>query len=240
MTGAVRLIELGPNLLAHACGALWLPDERTALVADVHLGYGWAQRRRGQLGPVEDTSTLPKLEALLEELHPQQLVILGDVVHAPRPAPAERALVEAAIQQLSTKAELTLVLGNHDRGFMRDYPELPIRVCRTWSAAGLLAVHGDRPAGIPVEGITALGHLHPALGIMDDAGASQRIPVFLISPRAVVLPAWSPYAAGFDVRRSIPKEVGAVLGPGEVEVIAATGKRLVRVGPLALIRAKSP
>ena len=222
--------------MLHASGALWLPEIRTALVADVHLGYGWAQRRRGQLGPVEDLRTQPKLDRLMTELQPERLVILGDIVHAPRPAPAERELVEGIVHNLASSAELILVLGNHDRGFLRDYPGLPIRCCQTWYTEGLLAVHGHRPAAIAEDAITVLGHLHPALGVVDDAGASQRIPVFLVSEKVIVLPAFSPFAVGFDVRRPIPREVRTVLGKGQIEVIAATGRRTVRLGALQAVR----
>ena len=47
-------MTLLPGLAAHPSGALWIPESRTLLVADLHLGYGWAQRRRGELGPLAD------------------------------------------------------------------------------------------------------------------------------------------------------------------------------------------
>lgn len=235
-----RIIELAAGLFGHASRALWWPAIRTALVADVHLGYGWAQRRRGQLGPVEDPDTLPRLVAMMEELRPERVVILGDVVHAPRPAPRERDLVVATVRWLLERTEVDLVLGNHDRGFVTDYPELPLRVCQTWAEGHVLAMHGDRPSAAPRRELAVLGHLHPALGVVDDAGASQRIPVFLSSPRAIVLPAFSPFAAGFDVKKRVPKEVRDVLGPGELDVVAATGKRVVRLGPLSGIRSRVP
>jgi uncharacterized protein len=226
-------------LEVHATGAVWLDGLRTVLLADVHLGYGWALRRRGQLGPVEDTNTWPKLESLINELEPEHIVILGDVVHAPRPAPGERELVEQVLGTLAARAELTLVLGNHDRGFVRDFPDLPVRVCQTWATDGILAVHGDRPAAVAERGLTLLGHYHPALGVVDDAGASQRIPVFLSSEKGLVLPAFSPFAAGYDVKKPLPREIRETLGSG-IEVFAATGKRIVALGELKRLRGTGP
>jgi metallophosphoesterase superfamily enzyme len=38
-------------------GALWLDEGRTLLAADLHLGYGWAQRRRGESRPTIEEET---------------------------------------------------------------------------------------------------------------------------------------------------------------------------------------
>src|SRR5687768_17009308 len=89
-----RTVELAHGRFAHASGALWLPDADTILLADVHLGFGWALRRRGQLGPVQDSAVRKKLFDVVDELRPRVVVFLGDVVHAPRPAPAEREAIE--------------------------------------------------------------------------------------------------------------------------------------------------
>ncbi|MDQ2711820.1 MAG: hypothetical protein M3Y24_06225, partial [Acidobacteriota bacterium] len=73
-----------PGLEAHSSSALWLPQSRTAIIADVHLGYSWAQRRRGELGPLADFRTREKLLTLFSALQPSHAVLLGDLVHAPR------------------------------------------------------------------------------------------------------------------------------------------------------------
>ncbi|MEJ7607597.1 MAG: hypothetical protein WKF37_15335 [Bryobacteraceae bacterium] len=70
----MRTLELAPGRVAHASGALWLPEVKTLLIADIHLGYGWALRRRGQLGPVQDPGTRQKLEAVFAELRPESVV----------------------------------------------------------------------------------------------------------------------------------------------------------------------
>jgi putative SbcD/Mre11-related phosphoesterase len=226
---------LAPGILAHASGALILRELRTILVADVHLGYGWAQRRRGQLGPVQDAGVHQKLQALITELAPELVVFLGDVVHAPKPSAQERALVEETLEALSARVEVVVVRGNHDRAFARDYSRLGFGVVEKWEGAGLIAIHGDRlPANRGPERVV-IGHLHPAIGVRDDAGAIQRIPAFLVGQCAFVLPAFSPLAAGFDVTEGLPAEIRELCGSGAIEVIAATGKRVVRLPARALI-----
>ena len=91
--------------------------------------------------------------------------------------------------------------------------------------------HGDR---LPdrLIGRLAIGHLHPAIGLEDAAGVKQRIPAFLVAGQVVVLPAFSPFAAGFDVWRSMPVEIARLSQGSPPEVIAATGTRVVKMGPL--------
>lgn len=228
MNGNERLVELVPGRLAHASGALWLSNDRTLVMADVHLGYGWALRRRGQLGPVSDDKVCQKLMAAVEELQPDTIVFLGDLVHAPRPAPPERAAVENTIHTLSRRARIVVVLGNHDRGLAKDFPLLPAEVCREWHSPGLIAVHGDQE--IPKGEHVIAGHIHPALGIADHAGASHRVPVFVAGDRITLLPAFSPLAAGVDVRGSLS------IRTGDAQIVAASGKRAVNLGLLSRIR----
>ncbi len=222
-------MEIAPGILAHASGALILRDLRTLLVADVHLGYGWAQRRRGQMGPVSDAGVNAKLQTLIDELCPALVVFLGDVVHAPRPSAEERQLVEATLETVAARAEVVVVRGNHDRAFARDYSNLRIRVIEKWEGAGLIAIHGDRLPAVQGPERIVTGHLHPAIGVRDDAGASRRIPAFLVGQCAYVLPAFSPLAAGFDVSEGMPDEIRKLCGPGPIEMIVATGKRVVKI-----------
>src|SRR3954453_9478569 len=114
---ASTLMPILRGLEAHASGALWLPDTQTALIADIHLGYSWAQRRRGELGPLADARTREKLFATRDQLQPRRFVFLGDIVHAPRPCAPERTWIEEILNDLASDAQLVAVRGNHDRRF---------------------------------------------------------------------------------------------------------------------------
>jgi len=222
-------IRIGPGRIAHASGALWLEDSGTLLVADAHLGYGWAQRRRGQMGPVTDGGIGERLGSVVTEFSPEELVFLGDTVHAPKPMAAERDLIEGVLKELCTRTRVLVVQGNHDRAFQRDFGHLAIPVAPQWRSGGLLGLHGDRlHIEVPEAEHYLLGHLHPALKLKDDAGVSRRLPAFLVSSRATLLPAFSPFAAGFDVSQgSLPTEVRALLGRHETYVV--TGRQIAKV-----------
>jgi putative SbcD/Mre11-related phosphoesterase len=231
----LTLCELSPGRFAHASGALWLPADQTIVIADAHLGYGWAQRRRGELGPVSDRKSRPKIQALLDELHPARIVFLGDLVHAPRPAVEERTHIESLLGELAAAAELILVRGNHDRAFAYDFGHLGLTLVPEWRSRGLTALHGDRldRSAIPEAGLI-VGHLHPVVKIKDAAGASTKLPLFLVSERITVLPAFSPYSAGCDVSKALPPELRDVIGKAPVEGVAVTGKRALKIGPIPL------
>lgn len=221
-------MTLHPGLQAHPSGCVWHPDTRTLFAADLHLGYAWAQRRRGELAPLVAGETEARLRAALAELAPRELVLLGDIVHAPRPAPEEWVAIQAALGEFGRAVErLTLVAGNHDRGFA--WP-----TADAWRSGGLLAVHGHRlPEAAERESSLCLyGHWHPAVSLRDAAGARHRLRAFLVSDRAIVLPALSAFAAGLDVRKPWPADLREALGEGAARVWVTTGQSLK--GPLAL------
>lgn len=227
------LVSVLPGLQAHASGALWLPEAQTAIIADIHLGYSWAQRRRGELGPLADERTRSKLFELRDELQPKRFVFLGDVVHAPRPCAPEREYIEETFGALVAQAELVAVRGNHDRHFAREFGHLQCQTTEAWSEGAITAVHGDRfTFAWPEAHTLIMGHLHPSFAVRDASGAGHRMPIFLVSDSCLILPAFSPFARGYDVACGLPAEVSSCFRKGEIVVYAATGKRVVRLGAL--------
>lgn len=206
-------VEVRPGMFGCPGPALWVPAERSLLVADLHLGYSWAQRRRGQLGPLAPGDERVRALELIERFAPHRLIVVGDLVHAPRPCAAERVEIEATIQELGGRCEVVLAIGNHDRGFSRDFQGLPVRLVDAWEGEGFVAAHGDSPNFRWPEGSTAvLGHWHPAASVKDAAGARLRYPAFLIWPQAIVLPAFTPFSKGLDIRRGVPEKLRETVG----------------------------
>ena len=227
------VLTLRPGLEAHRSGALWVPESRTLLIADLHLGYSWAQRRRGELGPLVDELSRERVLQVTAELSPERIVFLGDLVHAPRPCAEERKWIGSVLTELSVRAGLIAVRGNHDRAFAREFTHLPVQILESWAERTFLAMHGDRlPEDAGSGRILILGHWHPSLSVSDAAGADQRLPVFLASDSCIVLPAFSPFARGYDIAAGLPNELRRHFGDGEVEAYAATRTRVVRLGNL--------
>ena len=214
---------------------MWLADSRTLLVADLHLGYSWAQRRRGELGPLADFRARDKLLDVCGELEPRRVVFVGDLVHAPRPCEPERLYIEETLRALAERAEIVAVRGNHDRAFAREFGHLPLSTVEAWTSdSGLTAIHGDRleRAAIPETGTLVMGHLHPGLGIREASGAGQRLPVFLVNQRCIVMPAFSPFARGYDIAAGLSKELLACFRGEVIQAYAVTPTRVKALGDL--------
>jgi len=91
-----------------------------------------------------------------------------------------------------------------------------------------VAVHGHEP--VEASGAhVVMGHFHPAWSVVDNAGARRRVPVFAVTDAVTILPAFSPYAAGFDLRKRWPAELKAALSDARPQLWAAAGMRVVKV-----------
>jgi uncharacterized protein len=220
-------------VLGHPSGAVWITASETLVVADLHLGYTWAQRRKGELGPIADLKTAEKLSSVCRSLTPKRVVLLGDAVHAPQPGSQERQIIQDVLNRLCDTVELISVRGNHDRALARDFDGLPLRIVEAWSEGQITALHGDRLPGERTPGHTLLlGHLHPSMPVKDAAGAGRRLPVFLATPDCIVLPAFSPFAHGYNLLDGLPVEFVSLMGESPVMTYVASGTRVVAVGPL--------
>jgi uncharacterized protein len=123
--GKDHVVEIaGAALLADPAGALYWPDERLLVVADLHLEKGSAFAVRGVLLPPYDTlTTLARLAKLIERYRPGLVIALGDSFHDGG-GPARMSNVSrAALQALQRGRDWVWIAGNHD-------PDLPQRYRR--------------------------------------------------------------------------------------------------------------
>jgi metallophosphoesterase superfamily enzyme len=80
-------------LVPDLSGALWLPQERTLVVADLHLEKGSAYAARGVfLPPYDSAATLAALPPRSCVHAPARVIALGDSFHD-RAAKADRARI---------------------------------------------------------------------------------------------------------------------------------------------------
>lgn len=232
-------LELLPGVWLDARRAVWLAESRTLVVADLHLGYAWAERRKGSLVPVSGVDDLlPGLLALAQAHRPRQWVFLGDLVHGSADLPEITATLTRTVTVLATGAELVLTEGNHDRRLQRVVREtgLPLRIESHLRVGPHLLLHGDAPpAGIverwgaeSADGLLLMGHEHPAIRLDDGATTAARCPCFVTGGRRLVLPAFSPWAAGSDLRVHAPLSPLNRSGDWEA-VVAILGGRLLRI-----------
>jgi uncharacterized protein len=194
----------------------------TAVVSDLHLGYGEVRRRGGDAVPILDIVSL--LEPLRQAFHihaVRRMVIAGDLFEAGLAVEIIRPLLgwlRAASVELAA-----VVPGNHDRGLARAAGLLPVHP-DGFTLGRWRVVHGD--SALP-DGPVVQGHEHPRFRW--SAGVSA--PCYLIGPARVVLPAYSPDAAGVNIlgRRAWRDFRCAVI----------VGKEVLDFGPVAELFGKT-
>jgi putative SbcD/Mre11-related phosphoesterase len=173
--------------------AVHLPTA-TAVLADLHLGYHAARRRRGDAVPLPALAeTLDPLADVLTRFALRRVVIAGDLF--------EDGVDEAIAAELlewfaDHDAELTAVVpGNHDRLMSRPGvcgPNFNV-VAEGFSLGKWRIVHGDQE--LPV-GPVVCGHWHPAIRVSGRLEAC-----YVIAKDRLILPAFCREARGVDIHR---------------------------------------
>jgi putative SbcD/Mre11-related phosphoesterase len=192
--------------------ALHLPSN-TAVVADLHLGYDEARRRSGEAVPVRPLDELLRpLATVLSRHQSKRLVVAGDLLEDGR-CRAVLANFRSWLERNGIELA-ALIAGNHDRGLDAEsggegQPAKELSLApRCFRLADWTVIHGDedRPEGRVVQ-----GHEHPWFRYSGQRGT----PCYLFTGNHLVLPAYSPDAAGVNVlgvRRWWDSRCGVIVG----------------------------
>jgi putative SbcD/Mre11-related phosphoesterase len=190
-------IALATGIIATGFGAIFLPDIHTAIIADVHIGYARAARRRGGYLPsVESVDTLiDRTQHMLHTLKATTLVIAGDLRHSTHDVDdVEQTDVEKFINTIAQRTRIHFVAGNHDRGSTAPH---------TLSLGDIDIMH-EPPTAMPARR-TIAGHLHPSTTVRDETGAGARYPCFLTAGTLYIIPAFTEWAGGTKISRLRPQ-----------------------------------
>ncbi|NIJ48622.1 ligase-associated DNA damage response endonuclease PdeM [Rhizomicrobium electricum] len=215
------IIVNGETLLLEPSGAVWWPDEKTLVLADLHFEKGSSYARSGQFLPPYDTrATLKRIGALIARLRPERVIALGDSFHDGGAGDRLDGEEIAVLSGLTRAVHWVWVEGNHD-------PEPPAWLGGTirpfYQARGLMFRH--IPCTEPCAGEVA-GHVHPVVRVNRN-GLSLRRRCFASDGLRLLLPAFGAYTGGFDVREeavtSLFAREMAVFAMGRERVYAVRG-----------------
>ena len=151
--------------------AVWDPQQRTLLVADLHLGKAEVFQAHGVALPSDgDGASLNALLELTHRFRPAQVVVLGDLIHGLIGLTPELRLKLAALPEL-LGCPLRLIDGNHERGswFQGLQREPSSALGPLWLSHG----HEPRPGHLNV-----CGHLHP-VAVVGRGNDRLRLPCFV-------------------------------------------------------------
>jgi DNA ligase-associated metallophosphoesterase len=203
----------GASLVADLSGAIYWPEERALVVADLHLEKGSSFATRGMLLPPYDTrATLTRLGHAIARHAPRIVIALGDSFHdgggPARVMPQDRATLAG----LQRGRDWVWIAGNHDPDPARDIGGV---FAKSLSLGPLTFRHeptplvdacsyrqtGDHFAGTcagPADGEIA-GHLHPSARVAQRGRAVTR-KCFATDGRRLIMPAFGAYAGGLNIR----------------------------------------
>jgi uncharacterized protein len=178
--------------------ALWWPEGRVLFVADLHIGKAATYRALGQPVPSGTTvENLRRLSELINHYQPEELIFLGDFLHA---AQARTASVMSQLhtwRNSHTNLNCTLVRGNHDSRAGDPPAALNISVVDEPYLVGPFAAchHPQRH----ITHAVLAGHLHPAVQLQGPARDRLRLPCFVFEERSAILPAFGEFTGGYTV-----------------------------------------
>ncbi len=167
--------------------AVFSQEHDYLIVADLHFGYAASLNHRGALLPDWGEDVVEqRLAALLQDYQPKTLMLLGDLVHSEENWPGFLDFLKRVTKGL----RMIFIRGNHDRKTPKTLD---------WhdhvTLGELCFHHGHLPLGQPSVW-EVVGHWHPAFRVGNRTGGTYRAPCFVEQPGRLILPAFSPWAAG--------------------------------------------
>ena len=200
------LVELaGEQLWLLASKAIYWPARKMLVIADIHFGKAAAFRALGVPVPRGTTTqNLLALDTLLASYACEEIVFLGDFLHARAAHAAATVAAMLAWRARHRDVRLTVVRGNHDAHAGDPAAALGIRMVDEPHSVGKLSFchHPDTVA----PGYVLAGHVHPVFHLRAD-GDGLRLPCFLLGPSHAILPAFGAFTGGHALRPAAGERV---------------------------------
>lgn len=192
--------------------AIFWHEEKTLLLADLHLGKDGHFRKEGiAVPPVITKNDLIRLGAILDYYEVEKCIFLGDLFHS---VYNEQLKWFQNFTQSRPEINYILVRGNHDIIDSEKVAELGIHIIteELIMKPFMFSHHPTKTETL----YNICGHLHPAVIIKGKAKQSLKLHVFHFSKKQAILPAFSEFSGTFTMKI---KRNDRVFGLIEDEVI---------------------
>jgi len=183
----------GESFVLDRSGALYWPERKTLIAADLHFEKGSSYARRGQFLPPYDTrETLSRLASVITRYEVRTFIALGDSLHDRKAH--ERVMPDdlAALRELQTGRDWIWLSGNHD-------PELDASLAGEVMGTvelGRITLRHEPSNGL--AGHEIAGHLHPAARLLRH-GCTIRRPCFFGTRQRLIMPAFGAFTGGLNI-----------------------------------------
>lgn len=199
-----REISISDGVKLSADYAIYMEEEKTLAIADLHLGYEASlQAEHVAIPRFQLEAMMSRLNDILDRYEPEKLVINGDLKHEfSRNMGQEWDEVEKLVEFMKDRAELFVVRGNHDNYLKTILARLGVKMVDSYMTADgrIEFVHGHNSTD-PWSGLRVYAHEHPFIRLKDEIGALISLPCFLFDKtnNYLLMPAFSPLASGTNV-----------------------------------------
>ncbi len=214
--------------------ALFIPEKKILVVADLHLGFEHELYMSGIIIPPQAEKFKKSLGELIKQTDADKLIILGDVKHeVPGISFRETREIPNLLSFLADRVGVEIATGNHDT-FLRDIAPAGVKIhdSKGFKIGSYGFFHGHAWPGKDLLSCDWLfmGHVHPAVRFTDSMGYQSSEQVWMKSRldeksvkkrygvgktgklEIVVFPTFNRLVGGLPVNSLFPKEyIGPLL-----------------------------
>lgn len=200
----ITLNFAGHEIQLLASGACYWPQQKTLIVADLHLEKGSYFALRGQPIPLADTrSTLEKLQQEIFNLQPQRVICLGDNVHDAKGFLRMKEEDFLLLQSMHLSVPSWLwIIGNHETPRLEKPALEKINFVFEVIIDNLCFTHQFQKERL----FQIMGHFHPKISITRQ-GVKITGKCFSVTENVLIMPAFGSYTGGLDINNQVYCEV---------------------------------
>ncbi|MGD2187127.1 MAG: ligase-associated DNA damage response endonuclease PdeM, partial [Desulfobacterales bacterium] len=192
-------------------------ERRILLIADPHFGKAASFRSMGIAVPSGTTrDDLNRLGALILKYQPEELVVLGDLIHSAKSKGSEILLQFEEWRTGFSDLKITLIKGNHDR--LSGRPPAELRFDQIENATRIGSVMLSHKPSAHAGRYTIAGHIHPAVRLKGIGGQRETLPCFYFSRQYAMLPAFGSFTGNHIIKPSPQDQVYVIAGAEAIKV----------------------
>ena len=193
-------------------GTMFWEEREMLLIADVHLGKVAHFRKHGSAVPQEAISkNFEQLDAAIDCCEAKEICFLGDLFHSS--LNTEWLYFEQWVTR--QKAQLSLVVGNHDIIAPEKFETLGINLYQERVLDQFLLTHHPEERN---NLYNFCGHIHPGVRLKGIGRQLLKMPCFFKKPSQLILPAFGEFTGNYILKPDEGDQV-FVITPDEVILV---------------------
>lgn len=203
----------GQHFWLHPFRAAYWEEEKTLLIADLHLGKAQHFRKAGIAVPASvGQENWDRLLSLLWDFQPDRALFLGDLFHSDYNTDWEELM---ELTHRYADINFQLVVGNHDILSPEAYRAARLEVFEEPYRLGPFLLSHHPLEEVPEGNYNLAGHIHPGVVLEGMGRQRMRLPCFWFGSAQALMPAFGAFTGTAVVKPKAGDRV-FVLAEGQV------------------------